>query len=93
MESLQYAALRKCNGAVLGSRRTLVRGVARVEDVETFARAAAGRFLARTLCDPVRAGVGAADDPVLEGKGGLSLCGFCWRGEVEVVNLGLGGEA
>ena len=77
MESLQYAALRKCTRAVIGSRKTLVRGVAAVEDVETFARAAAGRFLARTMCDPVRTVVVGAGDPVLEGKGELSLGGAC----------------
>ena len=93
MESLQYAALRKCIGAVLGSRRTLVRGVATVEDVETFATAAAGRFLAPTMCDPVCTGVAEADDPVLAGKGVLSLVGTCWRREVCVVDLGLSGDA
>ena len=89
MESLQYAALRKCTGAVCGSRRTLVQGVAAVENFETFARAAAGRFLARTRCDPFRAAVAAAEDPVLAGVGTLSLGGTCWRGEVVVADLGL----
>ena len=93
MESLQYAALRKCTAAVLGSRRSLVWGVAAVEDVETFARAAAGRFLARTMCDLVRARVAAEDDPLLGGLGSLALRGACWRGVIEVVNLGFGGEA
>ena len=93
MEALQYVALRKCTGTVLGSRKTLVSRVAAVEDVETFARAAAGRFLARTMYDPVRAGVAAADDPVLAGQGALSLCGPCWREDVEVVDLGLDGRA
>ena len=93
MESLQYAALRKCTGAVLGSRRTLVRGVAAVEDVETFASAAAGRFLAHTMCDPVRAAVAGAEDPVLAGVGMLSLGGACWHGEVVVADLGLRGDA
>ena len=92
IELLQYSALRKCTGAVKGSRRTVVRGVPAVEDVETFARPAAGRFLPRTLCDPVHAGVAAVDDPVLEGKGELSLVGACWCGPVEVLDLGLGGE-
>ena len=64
----------------------LVQGVAAVEDVITFARAVAGRFLARTMCDLVRAGLGAADDPVLAGQGALSLGGACWRGVVEVVD-------
>ena len=64
-----------------------------MEDVETFARAAAGRFLTRTMCDPVRARVAMAGDPVLEGKGALSLGGSCWRGDVVVVDLGLDGGA
>ena len=93
MGSLQYAALRKCTGAVLGSRKSLVQGVAAVEDVKTFARVASGRFLVRTMCDPVRAGVAVADDPVLAGKGVLSLGGTCWCGVVEVVDLGLSGDA
>ena len=77
MELLQYAALRKCTGAVLGSWKILVQGMAAVEDVETFARAAGGCFLARTMCHPVPAGVAAADDPLLVGKGVLSLGGTC----------------
>ena len=90
---MQYVALRKCTGAVLGSRRTLVSRVAAVEDVETFARAAAGRFLTRMMCNPVRTGVAAADDPVLVAKGALSLCGTCWQGDIEVVDLGLNGRS
>ena len=93
MELLQYAALRKCTMAVLGSRMILVQGVVVVEDVETFAREAAGRFLARTMCEPVRAGVAVAGDPVLVGKGVLSLGGTYCSGVVEVVDLGLGGVA
>ena len=69
MESLQYAALQKCTGAVLGSRKTLVEEVAVVETVKTFVRAVAGQFLARTMCDPDRAGVVAEGDPVLVGRG------------------------
>ena len=92
MESLQYAALRKCIGAVLRSQKTLVQVVVAVEDIKTFARAVAGRFLTGLMCDPVCARVAAADDPVLAGKGMLSLGGACWRGVVEVVDLGLGGE-
>ena len=89
MESLQYAALRKCTRAVLGSRKTLVQGVAAVEDVETFARAVARRFLARTMCDPVGAGLAVAVDLVLAGMGTVSLSEACWHGEVDVVDLGL----
>ena len=55
--------------------------------------AAAGRFLARTMCDPVRAGVAAADDPLLSGMGALSLGGAYWRGRVDVVDLGLDEDA
>ena len=92
IESLQYAALRKCIGAVLASRKTLVRGVAAVESVETVVRAAAGWFLAQSLCDLLLTGVAASDDPVLVGKGILSLGGACWHGVVEVADLGLSGE-
>ena len=45
------------------------------------------------MCNPVRAGVAAADDPVLAGKGVLSLRGACWRGKVDVVDLGLDRDA
>ena len=58
-----------------------------VQDVETFARAASGRFLGRTLCDPLRAGVGQLDEGLAE-KGELSLGGRCWRGRFNVVDLG-----
>ena len=93
MESLQYTALRKCTGAVMGSRKTLVRGVAAVEGVETFARAAAGRFFACRMCDPTRAGVAVGDEPVLGRLRELSLGGACWRGVVHVVDLGLSVDA
>ena len=92
MESLQCAALRKCTGAVLGSRKLLVWRVVAVEDVETFVWVAVRRFLARMMCDPVSAAVAVADDSVLEGKG-LSLGGACWRGVVDVVDLGRSGDA
>ena len=72
-----------------------MRKVAAVEGVETFARAAAGRFLARTMCDLSRAGVAVNGDAVMAGAGELSLGGACWRGEVAMVDLGVGagGEA
>ena len=70
-----------------------MQGVVAVEGVETFARVATGWFLAYTMCDPLCAGVALADDPVLEGKGVLSLWGAYWRGKVRVVDLGLGWEA
>ena len=90
MEKLQYAALRKCTGAVTGERREYVRKVAAVEGVETFARAAAGRFQARTMCDPSRAGVAVNGDAVMAGAGELSLGCACWRGKVAMVDLGVG---
>ena len=64
-----------------------VSAIAAVEDVETFGKAATGRFLARTLCDPPRAGIGVVDEGIT-GKGRLSFGGTCWRGSVDVVDLG-----
>ena len=95
MEKLQYAVLRKCTGAVAGARKEYMRKVAVVEGVETFARAAVGRFLARTMYDPSRAGVAVSRDAVMAGAGDLLLGGACWRGEVATVDLvvGTGGEA
>ena len=60
-----------------------------------MARAAAGRFLGSTMCDPSRAGVAVNGDAVMAGAGELSLGGACWRVEVAMVNLGVGagGEA
>ena len=66
--------------------------MAAIEDVETFARVAAGRFLSRTLCDLVRAGVAPTDDLVVNGRGAVSLGEACWRVVVQVVDLGLGGD-
>ena len=43
----------------MGATREYVRKGAVMESVEIFARASAGRFLARTMCDPSR--VGAAE--------------------------------
>ena len=90
MEKLQYAALRKCTGAVVGARKEYVRKVAAVESVEIFARASAGRFLARTMGDPSRAGIADCGDTALTGKGALSLGGPCWRGVVTTADLGVG---
>ena len=90
MEKLQYAALWKCSGAVVGARKEFVRKMAAVEGVEKFVRAAVGRFLARTMCDPIRAGVAEIVDTVMAGAGELSLVGRCWRGAVELVDLGVG---
>ena len=90
MEKLPYAALRKCTGAVVGARKEYVRNAAAVVGVEMFARASAGRFLARTMCNPSRAGVAEYGDPALVGKGSLSVGGLRWQGEVATVDLGVG---
>ena len=87
MTLLQNAAMRKTLGVVKGSSGRKASAIAAVEDVETFARAATGRFLARTLCNPPRAGIGVMDEGIA-GKGQLSCWGECWRGLVEVVDLG-----
>ena len=86
MTLLQNAAMRKTLGAVKGSSRRKANAIAAVEDVETFVRAANGRFLAGTLCEPSRAGIGVVDEGIA-GKGQLSCGGDCWRGHVEVVDL------
>ena len=90
MEKLQYAALRKCTGAVVGARKESVRKVAALESVEMFACTSAGRFLARSMCDPGRAGVAVDVDSAVKGMGDLSLGGPCWRGEVVVIKVGVG---
>ena len=87
MTLLQNAAMRKTLCAVKGSSGRKANVLAAVEDVEAFARAATGRFLARTLCDPPRAGVGVVDESIA-GEGRLSFGGDCWRGHVDVVDLG-----
>ena len=88
MTLLQNTALRKTLGAVKGSSGSKANAITAVEDVETFARAASGRFLARTLCDPPGAGIGVVDERIA-GHGHLSLGGVCWRECVDVVDLGL----
>ena len=88
MTLLQNAAIRKTLGVVKGSSGSKANAIAAVEDVETFRRAASGRFLAPTLCDSLRAGIGQVDEDLAE-MGTLSLGGCCWRGEVHVVDLGL----
>ena len=75
MEKLHYVTLRKCTRAVVGARKEYVRKVVVVESVEIFARATAGRFLARTMCNLSRAGVAECGEPSLVGKGSQSLGG------------------
>ena len=87
MTLLQNAALRKTLGAVKGSSGRKMNAIAAVEDVETFAKAASGRFLARTLGDPLRAGIGVVGEGIA-GQGHLSPGGDCWRGCVDVIDLG-----
>ena len=91
MEKLQYAALRKCTGAVVVARKEYVRKIAAVEGLETFARAAACRFLAQTMCDPVRAGVAENGDVVMAGVGELSLGGELLEGGGDGGGSGGGG--
>lgn len=52
-----------------------MRKVAAVENIEVSARATAGRFLARTMCELVRAGVGEASDELMVKKGTPSVAG------------------
>ena len=87
MTLLQNAAMRKALEAVKGSSGRKANAIAAVEDVETFAKAATGRFLAHTLCDPPQAGIGVVGEGITE-KGRLSFGGTCWRGRVDVVDLG-----
>ena len=84
---LQNAAMRKSLCAVKGSPGRKASAIAAVEEVKTFAKAATERFLARTLRDPLRAGIGVVDERIASG-GQLSVGGGCWRGLVEVVDLG-----
>lgn len=76
MTLLQNAALRKTLGAVNGSYDDKINAIAAVESVEVFTEAAAGWFLARTMCDPHRAGIGRVER-ALEEAGSLSLGDRC----------------
>ena len=87
MTLLQNVAIRKTLGAVKGTSGKKANAIAAVEDVETFAKAATGRFLSRTLCNPPRAGIGVVDEEIAR-KGQLSFGGGCWRGQVDMVDLG-----
>lgn len=50
-------------------------------------------FLARTLCDPSRAGMAEPVGDELVGAGTLAPGGPCWRGVMEVVDLGFGKDS
>ena len=52
MTLLQNAAMRKALGAVKETSGRKANAIAAVEDVETFAKSATGRFLSPTLCEP-----------------------------------------
>ena len=52
LERLQYQALRKCPGAVLGSNKEKVNKIAVVEDVETILNTGQARYIARCMADP-----------------------------------------
>ena len=51
-ERLQYQALRKCTGAVLGSSKQKINKIAAVEDVETILNIGQARYMARCMADP-----------------------------------------
>ena len=72
---------------VKGNSGRKANAIAEVEDVVTFGKAMTGRFLARTLCEPPCAGISVVDERIT-GRGQLSIGGDCWRGHVDVVNLG-----
>ena len=48
---LQYQALRKCTGAVLGASKEKVNAIAGIEDVETILDAGQQRYIARCIVD------------------------------------------
>ena len=87
MTLLQNAAMQKTLCMVKGSSSRKTNAITAVEDVDTFAKAGAGRFLARTMCDPSRAGIGKVDEEIM-GRGQLSLGGDCWREPIKVIVLG-----
>ena len=93
MERLQYGALQKCTGPVVGARRESVRKVAAIESVQLFVRTTTGRYLARLMCDSSRAGVAEDIDSAMEEMWDLSLGGLYWKGEFVVIDVevGLGG--
>ena len=57
MTLMPNAALQKTLGIVKGSSGDKISAIALVESVEVFAEAATGRFLPRTMCDPLRVGI------------------------------------
>ena len=103
MECLQYAALRKVTGAVLGSRMTTVERIAGVEPAEVHLDALQTLFVASGIADSTI--VGEALKLVIEGKrpgsleeemvsqargeegGEPSWGGKCPRTEMEIIDL------
>lgn len=52
MKRLQYQALRKCTGGILGANIDKISYIARVEDAATALNLAQARLLARSIGDP-----------------------------------------
>ena len=109
MRKLQYAALRKYNGAVVGARMESVNKIAAVESVETHLDAMQVRFMARAIGDPVGiwdltcgagGGVPGALDTEMMAKALVGMegprvewGGLCQRVEIDVVDMGAGRES
>lgn len=87
MTLLQNVALGRTLGPVKGSSGDKISPIAAVESIEVFAVAATGRFLARTICNPLRAGI-ARVERALEEVGSRLLGGSYWQGKINVLNLG-----
>ena len=87
MTLLPNVPLQKALGVVKGSSGNKISAIASVESVEVFAEAATGRFLARTMCYPLRVGIRRVER-ALEEVGSLRLGGSCWQREINVVDLG-----
>ena len=51
-ERLQYQALQKCTGAVLGSNKQKFNKIAAVEDVETILNTGQAKYITRCMADP-----------------------------------------
>lgn len=87
MTLVQNAALRKNLGGVRGSSGKKMNAIAAVENVETFVKAASRGFLAWTLCNPLRAGVGQVEEDLAQ-EGELSFGGSCCREGVHIIDVG-----
>lgn len=81
MTILQKPALCKTLGAGKGSSGDKINAIAEVESVEVFVEAATGRLLARTMCNPLRVGIGWVER-ALEEEGSLLLGVAAGRGRI-----------